>query len=428
MTTGSEFLQRPSRQNVAWLREQLQDETVGGVLLLIAAAIALVWANSPWGQSYADLVGLQVGPISLHLDLPLGVWASDGLLAVFFFVVGLELKHELVLGSLSKVSQAVVPAAAALGGMIVPAAIFFAVNSIAADGSTTGWGIPMATDIAFALAVLAVVGRRLPVALRAFLLTLAVVDDLGAITVIAIFYSDHFSVGWFVAALATFAVYAVAQRRRITSPLLYVPLVLAGWYFVHESGIHATIAGVVFGFLTRVRVDPGEREAPADQLSHRLHPISAGFCVPLFAFFAAGVDFRSVGLGESLATPVAIGILVGLVIGKPVGVLAGAWLTARFTRASLTPELGWRDVGAVGVIAGIGFTVALLITELAYETEPGLLESAKVAVLTSSVVAAVLATIALRARSRHHARVHAVDTADDDGDGVPDVYQDPPAR
>jgi NhaA family Na+:H+ antiporter len=428
MTTGSEFLQRPSRQNVAWLREQLQDETVGGVLLLIAAAIALVWANSPWGQSYADLVGLQVGPISLHLDLPLGVWASDGLLAVFFFVVGLELKHELVLGSLSKVSQAVVPAAAALGGMIVPAAIFFAVNSIAADGSTTGWGIPMATDIAFALAVLAVVGRRLPVALRAFLLTLAVVDDLGAITVIAIFYSDHFSAGWFVAALATFAVYAVAQRRRITSPLLYVPLVLAGWYFVHESGIHATIAGVVFGFLTRVRVDPGEREAPADQLSHRLHPISAGFCVPLFAFFAAGVDFRSVGLGESLATPVAIGILVGLVIGKPVGVLAGAWLTARFTRASLTPELGWRDVGAVGVIAGIGFTVALLITELAYETEPGLLESAKVAVLTSSVVAAVLATIALRARSRHHARVHAVDTADDDGDGVPDVYQDPPAR
>ncbi len=428
MTTGSEFLQRPSRQNVAWLREQLQDETVGGVLLLIAAAIALVWANSPWGQSYADLVGLQVGPISLHLDLPLGVWASDGLLAVFFFVVGLELKHELVLGSLSKVSQAVVPAAAALGGMIVPAAIFFAVNSIAADGSTTGWGIPMATDIAFALAVLAVVGRRLPVALRAFLLTLAVVDDLGAITVIAIFYSDHFSVGWFVAALGTFAVYAVAQRRRITSPLLYVPLVLAGWYFVHESGIHATIAGVVFGFLTRVRVDPGEREAPADRLSHRLHPISAGFCVPLFAFFAAGVDFRSVGLGESLATPVAIGILVGLVIGKPVGVLAGAWLTARFTRASLTPELGWRDVGAVGVIAGIGFTVALLITELAYETEPGLLESAKVAVLTSSVVAAVLATIALRARSRHHARVHAVDTADDDGDGVPDVYQDPPAR
>lgn len=428
MTTGSEFLQRPSRQNVAWLREQLQDETVGGVLLLIAAAIALVWANSPWGQSYADLVGLQVGPISLHLDLPLGVWASDGLLAVFFFVVGLELKHELVLGSLSKVSQAVVPAAAALGGMIVPGAIFFAVNSIAADGSTTGWGIPMATDIAFALAVLAVVGRRLPVALRAFLLTLAVVDDLGAITVIAIFYSDHFSVGWFVAALATFAVYAVAQRRRITSPLLYVPLVLAGWYFVHESGIHATIAGVVFGFLTRVRVDPGEREAPADRLSHRLHPISAGFCVPLFAFFAAGVDFRSVGLGESLATPVAIGILVGLVIGKPVGVLAGAWLTARFTRASLTPELGWRDVGAVGVIAGIGFTVALLITELAYETEPGLLESAKVAVLTSSVVAAVLATIALRARSRHHARVHAVDTADDDGDGVPDVYQDPPAR
>ncbi len=424
MTTGSEFLQRPSQQNASWLREQLQDETVGGVLLLVAAAVALLWANSPWGQSYADLVDLQVGPVSLHLDLPLGVWAADGLLAVFFFVVGLELKHELVLGSLSKAREAVVPAAAALGGMIVPAAIFFAVNAVAEDGSTTGWGIPMATDIAFALAVLAVVGRRLPVALRAFLLTLAVVDDLGAITVIAIFYSDHFSIGWFVAALATFAVYAFAQRRRITTPLLYVPLVLAGWYFTHESGIHATIAGVVFGFLTRVRTDPGEAEAPADRLSHRLHPLSAGVCVPLFAFFAAGVDFRSIGLVDSLATPVAIGILVGLVVGKPIGVLAGAWLTARFTRAQLSPELAWRDVGAVGVIAGIGFTVALLITELAYDSLPSLMESAKVAVLVSSVVAALLAAIALRSRSRHHARVHAADTADDDGDGVPDVYQD----
>lgn len=428
MSVSGQFLQRPSRQNASWLREQLQDETVGGVLLLAAAAVALVWANSPWGQSYADLVDLQVGPVSLHLDLPLGVWAADGLLAVFFFVVGLELKHELVLGSLSKVREAVVPAAAALGGMIVPAAIFFGVNAVAADGSTTGWGIPMATDIAFALAVLAVVGRRLPVALRAFLLTLAVVDDLGAITVIAIFYSDNFSVGWFVAALATFAAYALAQRRRITSPLLYVPLVLAGWYFTHESGIHATIAGVVFGFLTRVRVDPGEAEAPADRLSHRLHPLSAGLCVPLFAFFAAGVDFRSIGLAESLATPVAIGVLLGLVIGKPVGVFAGAWVTARFTRAQLSSDLAWRDVGAVGVIAGIGFTVALLITELAYASEPTLLESAKVAVLASSVVAALLAAIALRARSRHYASVHAAETADADGDGVPDVYEDDAPR
>lgn len=421
--TEREFLGRPSLGERGWLLAQLRNETVGGVLLLIAAAIALVWANSPWGDAYAALVDAQVGPVSLHLDLPLGVWAADGLLAVFFFVVGLELKHELVLGSLSKPAQAVVPVAAAIGGMAVPAIIFLVINTRATDGSPTGWGIPMATDIAFALAVLAVVGKRLPVALRAFLLTLAVVDDLGAITVIAIFYSDDFSAAWFAVALATFVVYAWAQRQRIRSPFLYVPLVLVGWYCMHESGVHATIAGVVFGFLTRVRIDPGEARSPADRLSHRIHPLSAGVCVPLFAFFAAGVDFRSIGLGESLATPVAIGVILGLVVGKPIGVFATAWLTARFTRASLNPDINWRDVGAVGVLAGIGFTVALLITELAYESDPSRLESAKVAVLTASVIAAVLAAVVLRLRSRHYAEVYAREEADDDGDGIPDVYR-----
>lgn len=424
----NEFLGRPSLSNLAWLRERLRDETFGGMLLLGAALIALVWANSPWADSYFALVDLKVGPVSLHLDLPLGVWAADGLLAVFFFIVGLELKHELVLGSLSKVREAVVPAAAAIGGMIVPALIFVIVNLVMADGSLTGWGIPMATDIAFALAVLAVVGRRLPVALRAFLLTLAVVDDLGAITVIAVFYTDSISFLWLAAAGATFVAYALAMRFRVTTPFLYIPLVLAGWYFTHESGVHATIAGVVFGFLTRVRPDPGEVAAPADRMSHLVGPISAGLCVPLFAFFAAGVDFRSVGLLDSITTPVAIGIIIGLVIGKPIGVLGGAWLTARFTRATLTPDLGWRDVGAIGVIAGIGFTVALLISELAYETDPARLESAKVAVLTASVIAALLAGGAIRARNRHYSEVYSRESADEDGDGIPDVYQSPDAR
>ena len=426
--SSNEFLSRPGLSQVTWLREQLRDETIGGVLLLIAASVALVWANSPWGDSYEALVDLKVGPVSLHLDLPLGIWAADGLLAVFFFVVGLELKHELTLGSLSHIREAVVPAAAAIGGMVVPAAIFVAVNLAAENGDVSGWGIPMATDIAFALAILAVVGRRLPVALRAFLLTLAVVDDLGAITVIAIFYSEKFSLPWFVAAVATYVIYALAQRRRITTPFLYVPLVLLGWYFTHESGVHATIAGVVFGFLTRVRTDPGEKESPADRLGHRIHPISAGLCVPLFAFFAAGVDFRSVGFAESLATPVAIGIILGLVIGKPVGVLAAAWLTARFTRASLNKDMAWRDVGAIGVLAGIGFTVALLITELAYKTDEGLLDSAKVAVLTASVAAAALAAIALRSRNRHYAEVYAREQVDEDHDGIPDVYEEDDAR
>lgn len=426
--SGGQFLGRPTLPQRGWLLEQLRDETVGGVLLLIAAAIALVWANSPWGESYTALVDAQAGPVSLHLDLPLGVWAADGLLAVFFFVVGLELKHELVLGSLSKPAQAVVPVAAALGGMALPAIIFVVVNSRMADGSPMGWGIPMATDIAFALAVLAVVGRRLPVALRAFLLTLAVVDDLGAIMVIAIFYSDHLSPPWFVGALATFAIYAWAQRQRIRTPFFYVPLVLVGWYCMHESGIHATIAGVVFGFLTRVRADPGEQKSPADRLSHRIHPLSAGICVPLFAFFAAGVDVRSIGLGDALSTPVAIGIILGLVVGKPIGVLGLAWLTARFTRASLSPDIGWRDVAALGVVAGIGFTVALLISELAYGSDAGRLDSAKLAVLAASVIAAALAAIALRMRNRHYAEVFAREEADRDGDGIPDVYEAPESR
>jgi NhaA family Na+:H+ antiporter len=398
----NEFLGRPQRSNLRWLREQLRDETVGGVLLLIAAALALLWANSAWGDSYTALKETVVGPEILGLDLSLSLWTADALLAVFFFVVGLELKHELVLGSLSKVREAIVPATAAIGGMVVPAGIFVVINLVAAEGSTTGWGIPMATDIAFALAVLAVVGRRLPVALRAFLLTLAVVDDLGAITVIAVFYSDKFSLPWFLAAVATYAAYALAMKYRITSPFLYVPLVLIGWEFTYLSGVHATIAGVVFGLLTRVRTDPGEHEAPAERLGHLIHPISAGLCVPLFAFFAAGVDFRSVGLFDALSTPVAIGIILGLVVGKPVGVLLGAWLTARFTRASLSKDIAWRDVAAIGVLSGIGFTVALLIAELAYKDEEGIMDSAKVAILAASVVAALLAAIALTLRSRHY--------------------------
>jgi NhaA family Na+:H+ antiporter len=423
-----ELLGRPSLGERTWLLDQLRDETVGGMLLLGAAVLALIWANSPWGATYEDLVNLQVGPAALHLNLTLGTWAADGLLAVFFFVVGLELKHELVLGSLSKPAQAVVPVAAALGGMILPAVIFVVVNMTMSGGSPKGWGIPMATDIAFALAVLAVVGRRLPVALRAFLLTLAVVDDLGAITVIAIFYSDHFYLTWLLAALVTFAVYAWAQHKRIRTPFLYVPLVLLGWYFMHGSGVHATIAGVVFGLLTRVRLDPGEAKAPTDRMEHLLHPISAGVCVPLFAFFSAGVDVRSVGLVDSLKNPVAVGIIIGLVVGKPIGVVSLSWITARFTRASLSPDIAWRDVTAIGLLAGIGFTVALLIDELAYTTDPLRLSSGKVAILVASVIAALLASIAIIARNRHYAEVYAREEADSDQDGIPDVYDVPDAR
>jgi NhaA family Na+:H+ antiporter len=419
----SDFLGRPTLPQRGWLIEQLRNETVGGILLLVCAAIALVWANSPWGDTYTAVVDLTVGPQSLHLNLSLGDWAADGLLAVFFFVVGLELKHELVLGSLSKPAQAAVPIAAAIGGMVVPALIYLVVNESMPAGAIDGWGVPMATDIAFALAVLAVVGRRLPLALRAFLLTLAVVDDLGAIAVIAIFYTDQVNVGWLLGSIACFIAYAFLQRRRVTSAFVYVPLALTAWTLMHASGVHATVAGVVLGLLTRVKADQGEARSPADRLSHRLHPLSAGFCVPVFAFMAAGVDLRSVGLGPALTTPVAIGVFLGLVLGKPLGVLGTSWIVARFTKASLASSIQWRDVFAVSVLAGIGFTVALLIAELGFDSQEALLDSAKAAVLAASVVAALLASLVLASRNRAYARISAIEDADVDGDGIPDVYQ-----
>jgi len=411
-TPTHEVFERPNARERGWLLNYLRDETVGGVLLLIAATVALVWANSPWSDTYFDLVNTRVGPesigpVHLGLNLPLGVWAADGLLALFFFVVGLELKHELVVGTLSKPAQAVVPVAAAIGGMVIPALIYVVINSRSPDGDLTGWGVPMATDIAFALAVLAVFGRRLPVALRAFLLTLAVVDDLGAITVIAIFYSEKFNAGWFIAALVTFVIYGIAQRQRIRTPFLYVPIALLAWYFTHESGVHATVAGVALGLLTRVRTDPGEKEAPADRLAHMLHPVSAGFAVPVFALFAAGVNLGAIGIDTALTTPVSIGIILGLVIGKPLGVLLFAWVTATFTRASLASGISWRDITAIGVLAGIGFTVALLIAELGYRSNPILLESSKAAVLAASLLAAAIASLALLSRGRHYARLEA---------------------
>lgn len=405
-----------------WVLRQLQDETVGGALLIIAATVALFWANSPWGDSYVELSEFKIGPAALHLNLSLATWAADGLLAIFFFVAGLELKHELVKGSLSKVSQAAVPVAAALGGMVVPALIYMVVNAAMTGGSPNGWGIPMATDIAFALAVLAVAGRRLPVALRAFLLTLAVVDDLGAIMVIAIFYSDKFTLLPLLGSIACMVAYWLAQRARITSPLLYVPLALAAWVLMHESGVHATVAGVALAMLTRIKEDPGEAEAPAERLQHYLHPVSAGFCVPVFAFFAAGVDLRGESIIAELTNPVAIGVILGLVVGKPIGVFLGAAVTSKFTRASLAPGLSWLDVVAVGLLAGIGFTVSLLIAELAFEYGSDAAKSGKIAVLTASLLAGLFAVIALRIRARAYQRIADVEERDEDQDGVPDVY------
>lgn len=378
------------------LREAIRDETVGGVLIIAAAAAAMIWANSPWSASYEALSDTTVGPEALHLNLTLAEWAADGLLAVFFFVAGLELKYELVLGSLRKRSTAVVPIAAAVGGMVVPALIYVAFNR-GSDGELSGWGIPMATDIAFALAVLAVAGRRMPVEARIFLLTLAVVDDLGAILVIALFYTAAVALLPLLGAAAACGLYAYAQHRRVRSPWLYLLLAAVVWVLLHSSGIHATVAGIALGLLTRVRADPGEEASPAERWEDKIHPISAGICVPLFAFFAAGVTIT----GNPLAFgPVSAGIAAGLVIGKPLGIVAGALAATRFAGGTLPALVRWADIAVIGIVAGVGFTVSLLITELAFSSDAQLEDDAKLAVLGASVFAAVLASIALQMRGR----------------------------
>ncbi len=419
------FLGRLPLPENTFLADALRQETTGGVLLLIAAVLGIVAANSGFAEAYESLAAFTIGPEALDLNVSLESWAGDGLLAIFFFIAGLELKRELLVGSLSDRREAVLPVVAALCGMVVPALVFLAI-AWGSPGATDGWAIPMATDIAFALAVLAVVGRALPPALRAFLLTLAVVDDMGAILVIAVFYTSTIAFAPLAGAAAGLALYAYLQHRRVQSTFIYAPLAFSIWTLVHASGVHATIAGVALGLLTRVRPDADEDHSPAERVEHRLRPLSAAIAVPIFAFFATGVVL-SVGAFEALVDDrVAWGIVLGLVVGKFVGVFGGTWLVARLTRAQLSEDLAWRDMAAVGLLAGIGFTVSLLITDLAFETDAAQRDLATTAVLVGSVLAALLASIVLRSRTAHYRALAAREAIDADGDGIPDVYQPRP--
>ncbi len=373
---------------------------------MVAAVIALVWANSPVADSYESLRDATVGPSALHLDLSLGTWAADGLLAIFFFVAGLELKREFVEGELSDPKRAALPVVAALGGMLVPAALYFLVNALAGDGDTAGWAIPAATDIAFALAVLAVISTHLPDALRTFLLTLAVVDDLLAITVIAIFYTDDLDIVMLLLALVPIGLFGLLAQRRIRSAWLLIPLALIAWVLVHESGVHATVAGVLLALTVPVvRSDaaggPNAGPGLAEHLEHTIRPLSAGVAVPIFALLSAGVALGGLdGLADALSSPVAIGVIVGLVIGKSFGVAGSAWLIARFTRAELGEGLAWADVIGLSMLAGTGFTVSLLIGELAYPPSSPSYEYVKVAVLVGSLISIALAAVVLGRRER----------------------------
>ena len=421
------LLSRGSWAEDSRIAHLLRRETVGGALLLVGTVIALVWANSGWSDSYFALREVRIGPAALHLDLTLGQWAADGLLALFFFVAGLELKREFVAGDLRSPRRAAVPVAAAFGGVVTPALIYVAFN--AGTDNIAGWAIPTATDIAFALAVLAVIATHLPAALRTFLLTLAVVDDLMAITIIAVFYTDDLAILPLLLALVPLGLFTLLVQRRVRSFWLLVPLAVITWALVHASGVHATVAGVLLGFavpVIRSAKNGGPDAGPglAEHFEHVWRPLSSGVAVPVFAFFSAGVAIGGLsGLGSALSDRVALGVVVGLVVGKAIGVFGATWLVARFTRAELDSDLAWVDVFGLALLAGVGFTVSLLIGELAFGEGSVADDHVKVAVLTGSILASLLAAVVLRLRDRVYRRICEEESVDSDQDSIPDVYQ-----
>jgi NhaA family Na+:H+ antiporter len=420
-STAFRLFSRGSWPETSRIAAVLRKETVGGVLLLVGTVIALLWANSPWAAGYEALRDAEIGPEALHLHLSLGTWAADGLLAIFFFVAGLELKREFVAGDLRDPRRAALPVAAAVGGMAVPAVLYVLVNL--GTGNLRGWAIPTATDIAFALAVLAVISTHLPTGLRTFLLTLAVVDDLLAITIIAVVYTAGLSIAFLGLSLLSIVVFGVLVQRQVRAWWVLLPLAALAWGFMHASGVHATVAGVLLAFTVPVRAGAAER------FEHRFRPISAGIAVPVFAFFAAGVTVGGFsGLADSLTDTVALGIVAGLVLGKAIGISAATWLVSRFTRAELDDDLSWWDVVGLALLGGIGFTVSLLIGELAFGPGSVRDEHAKVGVLVGTVTAALLATVLLRLRNRIYRRIAVMEQADADDDGIPDVYQRPSAE
>lgn len=430
-----------------WIERILQRETAGGLIIVGAAVIAVILANSPWGDSYFGLrdTYLSLGAGDYVWKISVGHLTADGLLAVFFFLVGLELKREFVSGELRDPRKAVVPVVAAIGGVIVPASLYlFITQSLGVPEAARGWAIPIATDIAFALAVLALVGTWLPIALRTFLLTLAVVDDLIGITVIAVFYTEEVVVSNLILSLVFIGIYGFfAQRyrdffhvREGAAWVILFPIGLVAWVFMYSSGVHATIAGVLLGLTVPVLRSKRERLANpnsadpglAEVFEHRFRPISAGVAVPLFAFFAAGVSFGS-GLGGFvmlLGSPVSLGIIASLVVGKSVGVFITTFLVTRIPGVSLPKGMAWIDLFAVALLAGIGFTVSLLIGELSFGLGTLLGDEAKIGILVGSVLAALFAAMILVGRNRYYQAVRQRETEDLDGDGIPDIYQDKP--
>jgi NhaA family Na+:H+ antiporter len=405
----------------------VRTEASSGIALVAAAAVALVWANSPWRDSYETLwhsqVTVRVGPLLVEEDVR--HFVNDALMALFFFVVGLEIKREVVHGELADRRVAALPVFAAIGGMAVPAAIYAGI-ALGSDIGT-GWGIPMATDIAFALGVLALLGSRISPALKLFLLTLAIVDDVGAIAVIALFYSTGISATALLAAVVGVLACIVLRRLRIDWPPIYVVLAVATWYATYRSGVHAAIAGVALALTTPTeRLAPAalarrwaqdlsdeptasevhqmtiiarESVSPVEHLEELLHPTTSFVVLPIFAIANAGVELRSDMLSADGATTVTAGVAIGLVVGKLTGILAGAWLGTKLRVAVLPTDVHWRHIAGAAALGGIGFTVSLFIADLAF-TDPRLVDAAKLAILAASVASAFVGAAILLARAR----------------------------
>jgi Na+:H+ antiporter, NhaA family len=404
------------------LREFLATESAGGVLLLVATATALVWANSPWQDSYDTLwhTSARIGIGGHELDLDLQHWVNDGLMALFFLVVGLEVKRELLLGELRDRRAAMLPVFAAIGGMVVPALLFFALNPSGQQAG--GWGIPMATDIAFALGVLALVARSIPPAVRLFLLTLAIVDDIGAIVVIAVFYSAGIEAQWLAVAAMIVATVMVLRRAAFVATPLFMILGVALWAAMHASGIHATLAGVTMGLLVpatptltreivRSRTDElldvfspeAAREttriarqsvSQLEWLEHELHPWTSFVIVPVFALANAGVPLSADAIADAAGSTVTLGVILGLVLGKTVGIAGAAWIAIRLGIADLPGGVKWRQLLGAAALGGIGFTVSLFIAGLAFESVE-LVDDAKIGILAASAIATGLGALLL---------------------------------
>ncbi len=374
------------------LRAFLHAESAGGIVLVVAAVAALVWANSPAADGYVQFwhqtVSVGAGPVVITEDLQ--HWVNDGLMAIFFFVIGLEIKRELVVGELRDPRAAALPALAAVGGVVVPAVVYLAI--VGGGPAAGGWGIPMATDIAFAVGILALLGRRASAGAKLFLLSVAIVDDIIAILVIAVFYSSSIDLWWLAAALVGLLAVVGLRRLGVVSPWGYVPLGVVVWVATLESGVHATLAGVALGLLTPAR--PVAGRDVLDELEHALHPVSAFLVIPVFAVANAGVDLRGGVLGAAFGQQLTWAVIAGLVLGKIIGIAGVAHLVRWRQWGTLPVDMHPREITGVAALGGIGFTVSLFITDLAF-TDAGLIDQAKVGILTASVAAAVIGTVLL---------------------------------